>query len=239
MSGRHRPPATALAVTGVLLAAAGAGFLAQRLMAPGQPTLRPLPPAAAPQPAAGPQEPPTPSARPSVPVQVPDFTLPDLAGTPRRLSDWVGRTLVINFWATWCEPCRREIPLLESIQRENRNKNLEIVGIAVDHPDSVQKIVKDLKIEYPVLVGEKGGLAAVSAFGMDTELPFTVFADRGGRIVTLKVGELHRDEATFILARLADLAAGKLTLEAARGQIDDEIQRLAVARAGSAGSTAK
>jgi thiol-disulfide isomerase/thioredoxin len=239
VSGRRRPLAAAVAVAAVLLAAASAGFLLQRLTAPEQSTLRPVPPApgaalagTAPAPASSP-------ARDPVPQQLPEFSLPDLGGTPHRLSDWSGRTLVINFWATWCEPCRREIPLLEALQRENSGKKIEIVGIAVDHPDSVGKMVKDLKIGYPVLVGEKGGLAAVSAFGMDTVLPFTVFADPQGRIVTLKVGELHRDEATFILARLADLAAGRLDLEATRGRIDDEIRRLAVVRAGSAGSTAK
>jgi len=165
--------------------------------------------------------------------------LPDSNGRMHRLAEYRGHPLMLNFWATWCEPCRREIPLLEAIQHENTGKRIEIVGIAVDHPDSVQKMVKDLKIGYPVLVGEKGGLAAVSAFGMDTVLPFTVFADPQGRIVTLKVGELHRDEATFILARLADLAAGRLDLEAARGRIDGEIRRLAIVRAGSAGSTSK
>ncbi len=239
MSGRRRPLAAAVAVAAVLLAAASVGFLLQRLTAPERPTLRPLPPtptAALAGTAAAPASRP---ARDPTPQQLPDFSLPDLAGRAHRLSDWSGRTLVINFWATWCEPCRREIPLLETLQRENNGKNIEIVGIAVDHADSVEKMVKDLKIGYPVLVGEKGGLAAVSAFGMDTVLPFTVFADPQGRIVTLKVGELHRDEATFILARLADLAAGRLDLGATRGRIDDEIRRLAVLRAGSAGSAAK
>jgi thiol-disulfide isomerase/thioredoxin len=239
VSRRRRPLAAAIAVAAVLLAAASAGFLLQRLTAPEQPTLRALPPApSAALTGTGPA-PASPPARDQTPQQLPDFSLPDLGGTPHRLSDWSGRTLVINFWATWCEPCRREIPLLEAIQRENTGKNIEILGIAVDHPDSVQKMVKDLKIGYPVLVGEKGGLAAVSAFGMDTVLPFTVFADPQGRIVTLKVGELHRDEATFILARLADLAAGRLDLEATRGRIDGEIRRLTVVRAGSAGSMPK
>jgi thiol-disulfide isomerase/thioredoxin len=239
VSGRRRPLTAAVAVAAVLLAAASAGFLLQRLTAPEQSTLRPLPPAPAAALGGTGPAPASPPARVRTPEQLPDFSLPDLSGTPHRLSDWSGRTLVINFWATWCEPCRREIPLLEALDRENAGKSMEIVGIAVDHPDSVQKMVKDLKIGYPVLVGEKGGLAAVSAFGMDTVLPFTVFADPQGRIVTLKVGELHRDEATFILARLADLAAGSTDLEAARTRIDDEMRRLAVVRAGSAGSAAK
>ena len=236
MSGR-RPLGAALAVAGLLLVAAVAGFLLQRLTAPA-PTLRPLPPAPAPTAPGGPApQAPAAAGRSSIPAELPDFALPDLGGTPHRLSDWRGRTLLINFWATWCEPCRREIPLLDTIRRENADKNLEIIGIAVDHEDSVRKMVKDLGIAYPVLVGEKGGLAAVSAFGMDTVLPFTVFADPQGRIVTLKVGELHRDEAAFILARLADVAAGTLTVPAARERIEEEIRHLAAARAASAGPT--
>jgi hypothetical protein len=90
----------------------------------------------------------------------------------------------------------------------------------------VQKFVRELGIDYPVLVGEKGGLEAVSAFGMDTVLPFSVFADAQGRIVTLKIGELHRDEASFILERLSDLRTGRIGLAAAREQIGAEIRRL-------------
>ena len=239
MSEGRKPLATALAAAGILLAAAGAGFLAQRLTAPEGATLRPLPPAATPAPPVPSGEPAAAVTHNSIPETLPDFSLPDLSGAPHRLSDWSGRTVVVNFWATWCEPCRREIPLLETISSQNDGKNLERVGIAVDHPDSVQKMVNDLGIRYPVLVGEKGGLAAVSAFGMDTVLPFTVFADSRGRIVTVKVGELHRDEATFILARLADLAAGRLELAAARGQIEAEIRRLTALRAKSTGPADK
>ena len=85
---------------------------------------------------------------------------------------------------------------------------LQVVGIAVDYPAAVRKYAAARAIDYPVLVGEQGGLAAVSAFGMDTVLPFTVFADPAGRIVALKVGELHRDEAEFILDRLQDVEPG-------------------------------
>jgi hypothetical protein len=130
-------------------------------------------------------------------------------------------------------PC--EVPLLKQLRRENSLNKLEIVGIAIDHADSVLKYAKELDIEYPILVGEQGGLEAVTALGVDTVLPFTVFADGQGRIVTLKIGELHRDEAAFILARLADLGAGRLSLAAAREQIGDGMRRLAVSRAASGG----
>jgi hypothetical protein len=95
----------------------------------------------------------------------------------------------------------------------------------------VREFTKKLGMNYPVLVGENGGLEAVEAFGMDTVLPFTVFADPKGQIVTLKVGELHPDEARLILAHLRDLDRGRLSLADAREQIAAGIQRLQAGRA--------
>jgi len=224
-----RRAAALLLAAGVLFGAGAAGFLLYRLTAPERPALRrpALPAAGSASSGAG-----LPSEPKSIPEQLPDFSLPDTEGHPHRLADWKGRALVVNFWATWCEPCRREIPLLEALRRENTSKNIEVVGIAVDHPDSVRKFVQELRVQYPVLVGENGGLEAVEAFGIDTiVLPFTVFADAEGRIVGLKIGELHRDEAAFILARLADLGAGRLSLPAAREQVGDYLRRAAVSRA--------
>jgi thiol-disulfide isomerase/thioredoxin len=159
--------------------------------------------------------------------------LPDLAGASHTLADWKGRALAVNFWATWCDPCRREIPLLKDLRRENARNGFEIVGISIDQRDSVAKYAQDMKMDYPILVGERGGLEAAASFGMEPVLPFTVFADAEGRIVTLKVGELHRDEAAFILARLADVGSGRMSLKAAREQIDERVRRLAVSRAAS------
>jgi thiol-disulfide isomerase/thioredoxin len=222
----------ALASAGILLGAAAAGFLLYRHIGPERPTLHPVPPGSAPTAPSGEGGP---QSR-AMPERLPDFSLPDLEGRPHRLADWRGRPLLVNFWATWCEPCRREIPLLEQLRRENTPNGPEVVGIAIDQLDSVRKYSKELDIEYPVLVGEQGGLQAVTAFGVDTVLPFTVFADAQGRIVTLKIGELHRDEAAFILARLADVGAGRLSLADARQQVEDGMRRLAVSRAASGGN---
>lgn len=234
----RRPPsaAGALAVAGVLIASGIAGFVLFRLSAP-RPQLRIAPPEPSTLAASPSEAPPTVSRR-APPESLPNVALPDLQGVTRSLRDFGGRPLVVNFWATWCEPCRREIPLLESLWRENSRNNLEIVGIAIDHPESVRKFVHELGIGYPVLIGEKGGLEAVTAFGMDTVLPFSVFADSEGRIVTLKLGELHRDEASFILARLEDLRRGRISLADAREQVAREIPRLAALRASSPGSQA-
>jgi len=96
----------------------------------------------------------------------------------------------------------------------------------------VRKYASEQGIDYPLLVGEREGLKAAAAFGMETVLPFSVFADREGRVVTLKIGELHRDEAELILGRIRDLQAGRLTLAAAQAQISAGVRSLRQARAG-------
>jgi thiol-disulfide isomerase/thioredoxin len=146
---------------------------------------------------------------------------------------------VVNFWATWCEPCRREIPLLKALRREYAPKKLAIVGIALDSAESVRSYAASHGMQYPVLVGERGGLEAAQAFGMDTVLPFSVFADRRGRIVGLKVGELHRDEAELILGVVGRVDSDELTLEAAREEITAALPRLSAARAGSGNAAAQ
>ena len=221
-----------LALTAVLLASAAIGFIAYRLLLR-PPSVRaalavPVKPVSAPL-GREPEEAPTPQAK--VPEQLPEIRLPGIDGTVHSLTDWKDRPLVVNFWATWCDPCRREIPLLKTLRHEHAGDRLEIVGIAVDYPDEVRKYAQTHGIDYPLLVGDEGGLEAVNAFGMETVLPFSVFADRHGRIVTLKVGELHQDEAELILDRVRAVDAGTLPLATARVQITEGIRRLRTAHA--------
>lgn len=212
----------------VLLSGAAGGFLLHRLTR-AHATLyaAAAPPAGTASAARGAQ--PAPPAR-TVPEQVPDVALPAADGVLHRLSEWRGKPLLINFWATWCEPCRREIPLLKVLRHERARDGLQIVGIAVDYSAAVRKYAAAQGIDYPVLVGEQGGLAAVSAFGMDTVLPFSVFADQAGHVVALKVGELHRDEADFILDRIREVDAGRVSLPTAREAISAGIRRMNAAR---------
>ena len=161
-----------------------------------------------------------------VPDALPDISLPDLDGTMHRLTQWKGKPLLINFWATWCEPCRREIPLLKTLHRDRAAEGLQIVGIAVDSRDATREYALSQGIDYPVLVGQQGALEAVNAFGMDTVLPFSVFVDGQGRILTLKVGELHRDEAELILDRLAQVNTGKMAPAEARSELSAALKKL-------------
>ena len=105
------------------------------------------------------------------------------------------------------------------------------IGIAVDFRDDVLAYDKETPINYPLLIGEEDGLAAVTAMGMQPAFPFTVFADSQQRIVTVKVGELHRDEAELILGKVAAIDAGTLELAQAKGELEAGLKELAARRA--------
>jgi thiol-disulfide isomerase/thioredoxin len=211
----------------VLIASAAAGFLAHRLFNPAVNRLYPDVTREHPlQPQPGGVDTAAGGAARKIPDELPDIALPALDGTTRRLTQWKGKPLLINFWASWCEPCRREMPLLEALRRERAPAGLEIVGIAVDSDDAARKYAAAQGIDYPVLVGQQGGLEAVNAFGMDTVLPFSVFVDATGRVLTLKVGELHRDEADLILDRLTDVSTGRVSAAEARSQLAAALPKL-------------
>jgi len=167
----------------------------------------------------------------TVPETLPDIRLAGLDGQPRTLRDFGHRPLIVNFWATWCEPCRREMPLLNQLQRQHRATGLEVVGIAVDFRDAVATYLAKSPLDYRVLVGEETGFEAAQKFGVDLVLPFTVFADGADRVVAVKVGELHADDAAAILDTLGQLKAAKLDLAAARTAIATKLRDLATRRA--------
>jgi len=213
------PAGRSILVVVLALAAGAAAYFAGRAW------FAPPPPAAPPAAATLPE----PAGRPAavIPPMRPDVTLADRDGKPRRLSEWNGRPQVINFWATWCAPCRREIPMLNALSKDGAWPEIALVGIAIDFREDVLRYLKDTPIEYPVLIGEQDGLDAARAFGMESlGLPFTAFVDRKGRIVTIHVGELHRPQADVILSLVREVDAGKLDLEAAQARIKAEVPKV-------------
>jgi thiol-disulfide isomerase/thioredoxin len=167
---------------------------------------------------------PAPSLPPSViPERRPDITLADRDGKPRSLSEWNGRPQVINFWATWCAPCRREIPMLNALARDGSWPEIALVGIAIDFREDVLRYLQTTPIEYTVLIGEQDGLDAARAFGVESlGLPFTAFVDSAGRIVTIHVGELHRPQADVILSIVRQVDTGEIDLKTAQARIRAE-----------------
>jgi thiol-disulfide isomerase/thioredoxin len=160
-------------------------------------------------------------------ASVPDFTLADRDGRTRTLHDWAGKALIVNFWATWCAPCRKEIPLLQRLQREHASDGFQVIGIAVDFREQVLAYASQMKIDYPLLIGEQEALDAASAFGVEVVgLPFTIFSDRQGRIVTAHMGELTPAGADLILGEVRAVDAGQKTLAQARASIESRIATL-------------
>ncbi|HEY2144489.1 MAG TPA: TlpA disulfide reductase family protein [Steroidobacteraceae bacterium] len=169
----------------------------------------------------------TQASHPVVPTRLPDFALNDLAGKSIPISTWSGKSLVINFWATWCAPCRHEVPLLKSLASEWGARGLTVVGIAVDYKDKVQEFASQFKIDYPLLIGEQDALDVAAKFGMDSPaFPFTVFTDRRGEVVALFVGELHRLQADLILSVVENLNQDKVQLPEARRRIAAGLEAL-------------
>jgi thiol-disulfide isomerase/thioredoxin len=156
----------------------------------------------------------------AIPETRPEFTLSSLDGHRHAISEWDGKTLLVNFWATWCAPCRHEIPLLGSIRREYASKNVEIVGIAVDVAQDVRTFLQHTPIDYPVLTGEQDALDAAQAFGVnEMAFPFTAFIDAHGHVLTVHLGELHEAQARAILDRAVKVSAGELDPTAGRAAI--------------------
>lgn len=131
-------------------------------------------------------------------------TLTDLSGKARPLSEWRGRVLVWNFWATWCAPCREEIPVLMEARQKYLASGIEVVGIAIDNVAKISEYASSLKISYPILVAEANGLDLMRQVGNASGgLPYTVISDRAGTLVYRKLGALKGPELDRLLQPLA------------------------------------
>ena len=131
-------------------------------------------------------------------------TMVDLSGKPRAPAEWGGRVLVWNFWATWCAPCREEIPLLIAAREKYGLSGIEIVGIAVDNAAKVREFSSSFNISYPILLAEADGIELMRKLGNSSGgLPYTVVADRQGKVVYRKLGALKQADLDAILGPLA------------------------------------
>jgi len=123
-------------------------------------------------------------------------TYPDLAGRPVRLFDLKGKILVCNFWATWCAPCREEMPMLSQLQDRYSQKGVEFVGIGIDSGAKIAEFAKNHPVSYPLLVAGPEAIELMRSLGnRGGALPFTVMLDRSGAVAFTRLGALTREEA--------------------------------------------
>ena len=116
-------------------------------------------------------------------------------GEQLLLSSFKGRPLVINFWATWCAPCVEEMPLLDAFYRENKGKNWQMIGIAIDQPSSVRRFLTQYPVSYPIALGGLQGTEWGKALGnAQGGLPFTVVLNANGDMIGQYLGKLKEDQ---------------------------------------------
>ena len=132
-----------------------------------------------------------------------EFSLPDLEGKRRSLSEWRGQVVVLNFWATWCPPCREEIPLFIDLQKRHGGNGLQFLGVAVDRLEDVAGYYVQAGMNYPTLIGDDNAIAIMKNYGNRMgSLPYSVIIDRDGQVVARKVGAFRGHELESLLTPL-------------------------------------
>lgn len=153
-----------------------------------------------------PQWPPAPPTS-TLPAEttLPDLELPQVGGGTRNLAEFRGRPILINWWATWCPPCVKEMPLLDAFAKRQGERGIAVVGIALDDPHKVAEFLQRVPVAYPNLLEEPGpGDSSMRMGNARAVLPYSVLADAEGRIVATHMGAFDEEE----LQRWVDGALG-------------------------------
>ncbi len=134
------------------------------------------------------------------PARAADFRLPDLAGKTYTLESFRGKLVLLNFWATWCPPCRREIPLFMEAEKRYRDRGLVVVGISIDSPDAVVRYWQELRINYTLLLADDNAMALMAAYGNPSGvLPYSVLIRPDGSVASVKLGPFAEEELTSLI----------------------------------------
>lgn len=132
-----------------------------------------------------------------------DFSLSGMEGEIRHSSEWDGKVVVINFWATWCPPCREEIPHFIALQEQYGSDGLQFVGVALQQAEEVRGFIEEYKLNYPSLVGGDDVIKLATKLGNAIgALPYTVIMDRSRKIKLTRRGPLSKREAEAVIKNL-------------------------------------
>jgi thiol-disulfide isomerase/thioredoxin len=133
----------------------------------------------------------------------PEFQLPDLQNVMHNSHEWNGKVVVLNFWATWCPPCRAETPAFVELQEKYGPAGVQFVGVAIDEKDKVQDFIDTYGVNYPILIGDQQAIEIAKGYGNRYgALPYTVIVNRQGGIHFVQRGELQRDVAEKNIGQL-------------------------------------
>ena len=142
-------------------------------------------------------------------VMAPDFALNTPDGKTLHLSDFRGKAVVLNFWATWCGPCKIEMPWFVDLQKKYESQGLQIVGVAMDDSskEDIEKFAKEMSINYPIVIGQE---KTADAYGGLPALPTTLYLDRDGKVVERVIGLKGRAEIEEAMQKIiASKATGQ------------------------------
>ena len=161
----------------------------------------------------------------------PDFSIADLNGVDRSISEWDGNAVLINFWASWCIPCKREIPMLNQLSADHADKDFQILGIAVDTADNIREFIKTTPLDYLTLADEDKSQDVANQFSNSfLVLPFTVFLDHEGRIFWMQVEEMHRNQVDAVLDRIWQIETGELDYDQAQQALVADLEHIMQSR---------
>ena len=142
----------------------------------------------------------TSAPEPAAAAALAGLALPDPQGKEQRLDQWRGKVVIVNFWATWCAPCREEMPEFMKAQTEHGPKGLQFVGIAVDRREPVERFVKEIGVNYPVLLADVAWLDELKTMGNpQSVLPFSLAVSPAGEVLLRRVGRLKYSEIASMI----------------------------------------
>jgi thiol-disulfide isomerase/thioredoxin len=131
------------------------------------------------------------------------LSLPDSQGREQAIAQWKGKVLIVNFWATWCVPCREEMPEFVKLQKELGPRGVQFVGIAVDDPAKVREFAAELQLNYPALIGGYGAIELSKSLGNRVgALPYTVILGREGQVSRTQLGPIKPADLRAIISQL-------------------------------------